>query len=342
MSSASIEAHVRELADREAIRDLARRYAHCVWQRDAAGAIALFADDGEMDTGDRPVIRGRAALLKAYDEMFAASELRPMVHNHVIDLDGDDATGACYLDLRAVIDGKDMIGAGYYNDPNEQARWYFNIAYSLLSQQDGAGRFQPPPGNSAWNPYSSESYAILILNRSVGGGCIDGDGDGECDVDDNCPQDPNPGQEDNDSDGWGNVCDQCPDSAAGDDPDPDRPGCPMCENVDPRSQGFWRRVCKKPHPDQPDRSFLTPELCEDMNPDPNSDPCEKARSQCAAVAYNVLSERVDATCTVDATGGDVAAALAEAAALIDEGTNNSCKAAQALCAGINEGGVSQP
>ena len=112
----NLEASVRALADEAAIRDLVRRYAHCVWQRDAAGAIALFADDGEMDTGDRQVIRGRAALLKAYDEMFAASELRPMVHNHVIDLDGDDATGACYLDLRAVIDGKDMIGAGYYND----------------------------------------------------------------------------------------------------------------------------------------------------------------------------------------------------------------------------------
>jgi len=232
-------------------------------------------------------------------------------------------------------------GPGYYTDPNEPARWYFNIAYSLLSEQDAAGRFQPPPGNTIWNTCSSQAYAILILNRSVGGGCIDTDGDGECDDDDNCPADPNPGQEDNDSDGWGDVCDQCPNSAAGDDPDPDRPGCPMCENVDPKSQGFWRRVCKKPHPDQPDRSFLTDALCEDMNPDPNNDPCEKARSQCAAVAYNVLSERVDETCTVDATGGDVASALADAATLIAQGTNPSCKAAQALCAGINEGGVSQ-
>ena len=112
----NLEAAVRNLADEAAIRDLARRYAHCVWQKDAAGAIALFAEDAEMDTGDRPPIRGRAALLKAYDAMFASSELRPMVHNHVIDLDGDDATGACYLDLRAVIDGKDMTGAGYYQD----------------------------------------------------------------------------------------------------------------------------------------------------------------------------------------------------------------------------------
>ena len=114
-----------------------------------------------------------------------------------------------------------------------------------------------------------------------------------------------------------------------------------CQNLSPNTQGFWRRVCKKNHPAQPDRSILTSELCEDLNPDPHSDPCERARAQCAAVVYNVSSERLDVGCTVDATGENVAAAIAAAEALITEGTNRSCKDAQALCAGINEGGVSQ-
>jgi hypothetical protein len=99
---------------------------------------------------------------------------------------------------------------------------------------------------------------------------------------------------------------------------------PACEDPAPHTQGFWRRVCKKNHPDQPDRSILTPELCEDLNPDPHSDPCERARSQC----------------NVDATGDTVDEAIAAALALIDEGTNTSCKEASALCGGINEGGVS--
>lgn len=126
-------------------------------------------------------------------------------------------------------------GPGYYTDPNEPARWYFNIAYALLSAQAGNGRFNPPPGNGAWNTWSSQSYAILILNRSVGGGCLDTDGDGICDVDDNCPAVDNPGQEDGDGDGWGNACDQCPDLDAGDDPDPQRPGCPT--NTPPDCSG---------------------------------------------------------------------------------------------------------
>lgn len=114
-----LEATLRDLADREAIRDLARRYAHCVWQKDAAGAIALFAADGEMDTGDRPPIHGHEALLEAYEAMFARDEFHPMTHNHVIDFEAGDtraASGTCYLDLTAVVDGVPMVGKGTYHD----------------------------------------------------------------------------------------------------------------------------------------------------------------------------------------------------------------------------------
>jgi ketosteroid isomerase-like protein len=116
MGTTNLEAVVRELADAEAIRDLARRYAHCVWQKDVSGAIDLFTEDGEMDTGDRPPIRGRHALLETYQSMLGDSELQPFVHNHVIDLHGESATGICSLDLRATVEGKSMIGAGTYHD----------------------------------------------------------------------------------------------------------------------------------------------------------------------------------------------------------------------------------
>ena len=116
MGTTSVEATVRELADREAIRDLASRYAHCVWCKDVDGAVSLFADDGEMDTGDRPAIKGRAALLEEYGRMITGPQFHPFVHNHLIELRGDTATGICYLDVRATMDGTSMIGSGYYHD----------------------------------------------------------------------------------------------------------------------------------------------------------------------------------------------------------------------------------
>jgi ketosteroid isomerase-like protein len=117
MSTSDVEVTVGALADKEAIRDLARRYAHCVWNKDVAGAVSLFTDDGEMDTGERPPIRGRTALLDAYQNMITGPSMYPYVHQHLIDLDGDRASGVCYLDLRAtLLDGTAMTGFGYYHD----------------------------------------------------------------------------------------------------------------------------------------------------------------------------------------------------------------------------------
>jgi hypothetical protein len=116
MQEMSADALVRRLADLEAIRDLARRYAHCVWQKDVSGAVDLFTADGEMNTGDRPPIVGRAALAESYKSILGEGAFQPFVHNHVVELNGDAATGTCYLDLRAVNAGQSMIGAGYYDD----------------------------------------------------------------------------------------------------------------------------------------------------------------------------------------------------------------------------------
>jgi ketosteroid isomerase-like protein len=111
------DAAVRALVDCDEIRDLARRYAHHVWQNELDALAALFAEDGEMDPGTRPPIRGRAALLTAFREMLTTgSVFLPFVQQHVVDVDGDTATGTCYIDLRAEVDGKSMLGAGWYSD----------------------------------------------------------------------------------------------------------------------------------------------------------------------------------------------------------------------------------
>lgn len=115
--STAADVIILELADLEGIRDLARRYAHFVWQNDVDAVVNLFASDGEMDSGTRPPVRGRADLLTGFREMLGAgSTFLPFVQQHVVTLAGDAATGTCYIDLRAEVDGKSMIGAGWYDD----------------------------------------------------------------------------------------------------------------------------------------------------------------------------------------------------------------------------------
>ncbi len=135
MSTGDIQSLVRDLADREAIRDLVLRYAHYVWEKDVAAIVGLFTDDGEMDTGDSPTIKGKEALLEAYQRTLAGGEFQPFVHNHVIDLRGDAATGTCYLDLRASVDGRSMIGSGQYRDRYDRVgdQWKFSSRRLTMS-----------------------------------------------------------------------------------------------------------------------------------------------------------------------------------------------------------------
>ena len=126
-------------------------------------------------------------------------------------------------------------GAGYYSDPSEQPRWYFDYAYTLLSAQRADGYYNA----GGWNWIANQSYALLVLQRSVGGGCIDTDEDGVCDADDNCPATHNPAdadgnQADADGDGVGDACDVCPGSDDNVDTDNDgvADGCDACPGHD--------------------------------------------------------------------------------------------------------------
>lgn len=107
-------------------------------------------------------------------------------------------------------------GAGYYNEAAEPPRWYFDYAYTLISRQNANGSFQSPSGDwGSWGHFpggtvAEQAYYLLVLNRSVGGGCLDTDDDGKCDSDDNCPAVGNADQADGDDDGVGDVCDNCP------------------------------------------------------------------------------------------------------------------------------------
>ena len=141
MNSGDPATTLRAFSDREAIRTLAARYAHCVWTKDAAALAMLFTEDGEMDTGTQ-LLRGRASIRETYDRVFAEDDFYPFIHNHAMEITGDDARGTCYLDLRAVVGGARMTGFGSYVDRYVRAVDGWKFRSRTLSMQE----FVPAPG----------------------------------------------------------------------------------------------------------------------------------------------------------------------------------------------------
>ncbi|HEY6394057.1 MAG TPA: nuclear transport factor 2 family protein [Candidatus Binataceae bacterium] len=126
----SIEQRVQELADREEIRELTARYCWHVARGEGEAVAMLFADDGVLDVtnADFKPVRGRDALLKFYRASVREPEVAiPFIHNHIIEVNGDDAKGTCAIEARFSRNGESVTAAGYYEDAyrHERGKWRF-------------------------------------------------------------------------------------------------------------------------------------------------------------------------------------------------------------------------
>jgi SnoaL-like domain len=111
---------LRELADREAIRDLPVRYCDCLWRKDLDGVIELFTEDCTFVIKGVEVeaaSRGHGDLKRMHQKALAETNPRLFVHNQIVNLLGADrATGRCCVEVRNARIGMEWIGIGYFED----------------------------------------------------------------------------------------------------------------------------------------------------------------------------------------------------------------------------------
>jgi hypothetical protein len=129
----TLEQRIQELADREEIRELIATYAHRMAHGPAASD--LFTDDGvyiNRGMNDTPPseTRGRAALDRHYgDRTGWAERPMPMIHNQILEVNGDEAHGICSVEIRLAAKGESIIASGYYQDRFRRVdgRWLFAV-----------------------------------------------------------------------------------------------------------------------------------------------------------------------------------------------------------------------
>jgi ketosteroid isomerase-like protein len=144
-----LEAQLQATMDRQSIVELTGRYCRAVASDDMEALLGLFTEDASLITGfppesgqDHAETRGRDALRETYKGT-AGMGLKPCVHNHVVELDGDRARGFCSLELRLSQDGVPYTAAGHYEDKfrRDAGEWLFEsrkiTLYHWVPQSEG-------------------------------------------------------------------------------------------------------------------------------------------------------------------------------------------------------------
>lgn len=117
---------IDQLESREAIRTLRARYHELVNEDEGPRLYELFASDATVVYNGRPEVRGRDAIRRFF-EGFPVQHARQFIHQHEVDVQGDRATGHCYLDGRPVTQGKSLYVVGRFDDEyvRQEGRWLF-------------------------------------------------------------------------------------------------------------------------------------------------------------------------------------------------------------------------
>lgn len=95
----SLEERIRRLEDRAEIIELTARYCRHVSEASKEKIVALYTTDGIFDRSNagNGVARGHAELLASYGNS-GPNAFLPVIHNHIIELNGDEAAGTCVVE----------------------------------------------------------------------------------------------------------------------------------------------------------------------------------------------------------------------------------------------------
>jgi hypothetical protein len=133
-----LESQVRELNDREALRDLRYRYHVYINEGKLADIVDLFTPDGELEFGPLGKAKGRDGIIGFFKRLGPPAPgtapkgphfnyVKQYIHNHMVEIQGDRAKGSSYLEARPVINGEAHMVAGRYDDEYAKVggRWLF-------------------------------------------------------------------------------------------------------------------------------------------------------------------------------------------------------------------------
>jgi len=142
-----LASRIAVLEDLAAIRDLVARYGPLADAGDAAGAAALWTEDGIYDVGGFGIFRGRAAIAGLLEgeahQALLAQGVAHVMNPPVIDLDGDHADAisySCVLRHDAGAWHPHRVSANRWTLVRTAAGWRIGARVNRLLDGDAAAR----------------------------------------------------------------------------------------------------------------------------------------------------------------------------------------------------------
>ena len=141
---------IRRLEDLEEIRGLRMEYHHCVNDDRFADAARIFTEEAYVEYGGVGSAKGRDNIAVLFGRLAKAVTLiKQFVSNHMVRIDGDEASGIAYLDARYAQDGKSLIAAVRFDDRYQRTPdgWRISdmratVQFSVPVQEGWAGDTQ--------------------------------------------------------------------------------------------------------------------------------------------------------------------------------------------------------
>lgn len=126
----SLEDRLTRLEHRTAIEELRASYCYRIDERDWDGFAELFAGDAHLSFGPVGEFEGREEVRHFAEHVVGARHpfLSHMIHNPVIEIDGESATGSWYFEVPCTFeDGSAGWIQGIYRDEYvlEDGAWLF-------------------------------------------------------------------------------------------------------------------------------------------------------------------------------------------------------------------------
>jgi ketosteroid isomerase-like protein len=134
-----LDARLRRLEDIEEIRRLRMSYHHLINEGRAEEVAGLYTDDAYVEYEGVVIARGRAEFGRAIPGLSRRlTFIKQFMANHMVEVDGDTATGVAYLDARYAHEGQSIMATARFTETYRRTaagwrisemicRTYFNV-----------------------------------------------------------------------------------------------------------------------------------------------------------------------------------------------------------------------